>query len=111
MVGHGHSVAFDDKTPKPASLSTAITGDLLRRQLGFTGLVVTDDMEMGAITRAGNFAAAVTGAIQAGADMVLVCHTPELILAAHEALVKMKIPEQSAQRIGTFRKKWITRKS
>ena len=111
MVGHGHYVAFDDKTPKPASLSTAITGDLLRRQLGFTGLVVTDDMEMGAITRAGNFAAAVTGAIQAGADMVLVCHTPELILAAHEALVKMKIPEQSAQRIEQFRKKWTSQKS
>ena len=110
MVGHGHSVAVDDQTPKPASLSTAITGDLLRRQLGFTGLVVTDDMEMGAITRAGNFAAAVTGAIQAGSDMVLVCHTPDLILAAHEALVKMKIPEPATQRIERFRKKWIGEK-
>ena len=110
MVGHGHYVAFDGKTPKPASLSTAITGDLLRRKLGFTGLVVTDDMEMGAITRAGNFAAAVTGAMQAGVDMVLVCHTPDLILAAHEALVKMKIPEPSAQRIERFRQKWIGEK-
>jgi len=111
MVGHGHYVALDGNTLKPASLSTAITGDLLRRQLGFTGLVVTDDMEMGAITRAGNFAAAVTGAVQAGADMVLVCHTPELILAAYAALGKMKIPEQSAQRIERFRKIWIGRKN
>ena len=83
----------------------------MRRQLGFTGLVVTDDMEMGAITRAGTFAAAVTGAVQAGADMVLVCHTPELILAAYAALGKMKIPEQSAQRIERFRKIWIGRKN
>ena len=111
MVGHGHYVALDGKSPKPASLSPAITGDVLRRQLGFTGLVLTDDMEMGAITRAGNFAGAVTGAVQAGADMVLVCHTPELILAAHAALAKMKIPEQSAQRIDIFRKKWLSQKS
>ena len=111
MVGHGHYVAFDGQPPKPASLSPAIISELLRRQLGFPGLVVTDDLEMGAITRGGNFTAAVTGAIQAGADMVLVCHTPELILAAHEALVKMKIPEQSAQRIKRFRQQWLDRKN
>ena len=110
MVGHGHYVAFDGKTPKPASLSLAITGELLRQQLSYTGLVVTDDMEMGAITRAGDFAAAVTGAIQAGSDMVLVCHTPERVLAAHNALSKVKIPEQSTQRIERFRQKWIGRK-
>ena len=109
MVGHGHYVAFDGKTPKPASLSFAITGELLRQQLSYTGLVVTDDMEMGAITRTSDFTAAVTGAIQAGSDMVLVCHTPERILAAHKALSKIKIPEQSMQRIERFRNKWIGR--
>ena len=110
MVGHGHYVAFDGAKPKPASLSPVIIQDLLRRQLGFTGLVVTDDMEMGAITRAGNFGASVTGAVQAGADMVLVCHTPEKILAVHEALSKMKIPPESAHRLECFRKKWYARR-
>ena len=111
MVGHGHYVAFDGKPPKPASLSPVIIGEVLRRQLGFTGLVVTDDMEMGAITRGGNFATAVAGAIRAGADMVLVCHTPDLILTAHEVLAKIRIPAESAQRLATFRKKWLRRKS
>ena len=103
MVGHGHYVAFDGPKPIPASLSPVIVGDLLRRQLGFTGLVVTDDMEMGAISKVDDFAGAVTSAIQAGADMVLVCHTPEKILAAHEALTKTKIPLQSTQRLERFR--------
>ena len=111
MVGHGHYVAFDGTKPKPASLSPVIVDGLLRRQLGFTGLVVTDDMEMGAITQAGDFPSAVTGAIQAGVDMVLVCHTPEKILAAHEALANMKIPAQSARRLERFCKKWIGRKN
>ena len=109
MVGHGHYVAFDGVTPKPASLSAVIIGEMLRRRMGFTGLVVTDDMEMGAITRLGDFAKAVTGAIQAGADMVLVCHTPEKILAAHEALTKAQIPQQSTQRLEKFRAKWLGR--
>jgi len=107
MVGHGHYTAFDGPNPKPASVSPVIVGAILRRQLGFTGLVMTDDMEMGAITRAGDFTAAVTDAIQAGADMVLVCHTSEKILAAHEALAKTKIPAQSAHRLERFRAKWI----
>jgi len=111
MVGHGHYVAFDGKKPKPATLSPTIIGELLRRQLGFAGLVMTDDMEMGAITRGGDFAAAVTGAIHAGADMVLVCHTTEKIMAAHEALSKIKISAQSAQRLENFRKKWIGQRS
>ena len=108
MISHGHFVAFDGEKPKPASLSTEIVGELLRRQLGFDGLVVTDDMEMGAITKSGDFATAVTGAIQAGVDIVLVCHSPEKILAAHEALTKIKIPPQSAQRLEKFRAKWIS---
>ena len=111
MVGHGHYVAFDGNKPKPASLSPLIIGGLLRRQLGFTWLVVTDDMEMGAITQAGDFPIAIAGAIQAGADMALVCHTPEKILAAHEALAKTKIPVQSTQRLARFRAKWISRKN
>ena len=111
MVGHGHYVAFDGPQLVPASLSPIIVGDLLRRQLGFTGLVVTDDMEMGAIATAGDFAGAVTGAIQAGADLVLVCHTPEKILAAHAALAKAKLPVESARRLEKFRAKWIRQKN
>ena len=88
MVGHGYYPAFDGETPRPASLSRAIVTDLLRQQLGFTGLVLTDDLEMGAISRVGAFEEAVVEAFNAGADIILVCHTPEKILRAHEALTK-----------------------
>ena len=92
MVGHGVYPALDAKWP--ASLSAKITTGLLCRQLGFSGLVYTDDLEMGAITQAAPFAEAVGAAVRAGADRLLVCHTPDRILAAHEALVQMESGKQ-----------------
>jgi beta-N-acetylhexosaminidase len=86
MVGHGVYPAFDAK--RPASLSRNIITGLLRRQLGFTGLVYTDDLEMGAISEALPFEQAVVEAWRAGADRLLVCHTAEKMLAAHAALRK-----------------------
>jgi beta-N-acetylhexosaminidase len=106
MVGHAKYPALEDK---PASLSRKVITDLLRRQLGFNGLVFTDDLEMGAIT---DFESAVADAIRAGADMLLVCHTPEKILAAHKVL--SQLPEtcfaESQKRIQTFRDEWIGHK-
>ncbi|MEI6083939.1 MAG: beta-N-acetylhexosaminidase [Verrucomicrobiota bacterium] len=96
MVSHGHYTAFDGKTPKPATLSSRIITDLLRNQLGFTGVVVTDDMEMGAIH---DFTGAVVESVLAGADLVLVCHSPDKIMAAYEAFQKIKIPSESSNRI------------
>jgi beta-N-acetylhexosaminidase len=89
MVGHGHYPAFDPTEPgRPASLSQAVISDLLRQQLGFTGLVLTDDMDMGAISQFGSVQDAVVEAFNAGADIMLVCHSAEKMLAAHEALTK-----------------------
>lgn len=118
MVGHGHYPAFDGKKPRPASLSKAIVTDLLRNQLGFGGLVLTDDMEMGAILQIGSFEEAIVEAFVAGADVILVCHTAEKALAAEEALAKAiesgRIRAQhlarSRQRIQQFRYEWITDK-
>lgn len=111
MVGHARYPAFDNQ---PASLSRAIITDLLRRELGFTGLVLTDDLEMGAISQLGSFEQAVVEAFDAGADMLLVCHTPEKILAAHEALAKARIPSkrfaESQKRIQQFRDEWLAHK-
>ena len=88
MVGHGHYPAFDGEKPRPASLSRTVITDLLRKQLGFTGLVLTDDMDMGAISQFGSVEHAVIEAFNAGADIMLVCHSTEKMLAAHEALTK-----------------------
>jgi beta-N-acetylhexosaminidase len=118
MVGHGYYPAFDGEKPQPASLSANIITDLLRNQLGFNGLVLTDDMEMGAISEMNSFGDSVVEAFQAGADMLLVCHTPEKILGAHEALTKAiesgRISFQwlfeSQRRIQQFRDEWIAHK-
>ncbi len=118
MVGHGHYPAFDGEKPRPASLSPTIVTDLLRKQLGFTGLILTDDMEMGAISEMGSFGEAAVEAFQAGADMLLVCHTVEKALAAHEALTKaiesgrisFERLFESQQRIQQFRDEWIAHK-
>ncbi len=88
MVGHGHYQAFDSDKRLPATLSSRIVTGLLRQQLGFDGLVLTDDMEMGAITRMSRIEDAVLRAVTAGADAVLVCHTTEAMFRAHEALSK-----------------------
>ncbi len=115
MVGHGHYPAFDSTTAgRPASLSRTIITDLLRHQLGFTGLVLTDDMDMGAISEFGSVGQAVVEAFNAGADMMLVCHNPDKAHAAHEALAKAVESERitrerlakSQERIQQFRDKW-----
>jgi beta-N-acetylhexosaminidase len=106
MVGHGQYPALDDK---PASLSHAVITGLLRQQLGFNGLVLTDDLEMGAIS---SFQDAVVEAVDAGADMVLICHTAEKALAAHEALSRIPAERlaESRKRIQRFREQWIGHK-
>jgi beta-N-acetylhexosaminidase len=62
---------------RPATLSRRILTGLLRRRMGFRGAVVTDDLEMDAIERRWGIEGAAEAAVRAGADLVMVCHTPE----------------------------------
>jgi beta-N-acetylhexosaminidase len=66
----------------PATLSPAILTDLLRDQLGFKGLVVTDALEMGGIARGFNSGEAAVRAIAAGADALLMPADPEAAIRA-----------------------------
>ncbi|MFX3636614.1 MAG: beta-N-acetylhexosaminidase [Candidatus Pristimantibacillus sp.] len=59
---------------KPASLSSVIIGDQLRGTMGYDGVVMTDDMTMGAITKNYGLAEAALASVQAGTDIVLVAH-------------------------------------
>jgi beta-glucosidase-like glycosyl hydrolase/CubicO group peptidase (beta-lactamase class C family) len=70
MTGHIISTSYD-KTNTPASISSALTTDLLRTSLGFTGLVVTDAMNMRAIARSFSNEEAAVLAVKAGNDIVL----------------------------------------
>lgn len=57
---------------RPATLSKKFIGDILRKKLGFKGVVVSDDMQMGAITRNYGFEEAVILAVNAGCDMLVI---------------------------------------
>ncbi|VFU18155.1 Beta-hexosaminidase (fragment) [anaerobic digester metagenome] len=60
---------------KPATMSRKILTGILRHDLGFRGLIITDDLEMGAITKNYALEEAALEAVLAGADILLVCHS------------------------------------
>lgn len=78
MSGH-LSFPQIDETGAPASLSKYLLTDILRQQLGYDGLIITDDMQMvGATVFAGSFSNAVKLAIEAGNDIILSSSTARL---------------------------------
>lgn len=94
MVSHGGFPNIDIKKGttgglvEPASISTSIVSKLLRQELGYSHLVVTDDLEMGAIAKHTEIEDAVVRAFRAGEDMLLICATPETIRRGYRALLK-----------------------
>ncbi len=75
LVSHLRYPAYDAENP--ASLSKAIQTDLLRGELGYRGLIITDDTEMGALAKHYSFRELGVRAVTAGADVVMVCHEYE----------------------------------
>lgn len=86
MVGHGHYPGLDATTGLPATLSRTIVTGLLRSTLAYTGLVVTDDLEMGAVASLDREGAAARRTIEAGCDLLLYCHELDLAERAVETL-------------------------
>ena len=72
----------------PSSLNGSIVNTLLRDQLGFNGLVITDDLEMGAIVNEYGIGEAAVMAILAGNDMIAICAGIDSIYTAFEAISK-----------------------
>ena len=109
MVTHLIYPAYDETYP--ASLSSAIMTDLLRDELGYEGLVVTDDLEMGAVTDLYSFEEIGYRSVQAGADLLLVCHTlesqQEVFNGIYEAVQSGNLSEEeidtSVERILKFK--------
>lgn len=87
MVAHAHYTAYDGASALPGSISKNIVNGLLRDELGFKGLAITDDLGMGAITSSRSIGEAAVMAIEAGNDMVLVCGTPEEATEAWQTMV------------------------
>lgn len=72
LVSHLKYTALDEKNP--ASLSPKIITNILRNKMGYKGIIITDDMEMGAVSKHYSFRELGVKAVQAGADIVMVCH-------------------------------------
>jgi beta-N-acetylhexosaminidase len=72
----------------PATISGNVVMRLLRLVLKFDGLVITDDMEMGAVVQTLSVAEATLRAIEAGSDMILICEREANFVAARDAIVK-----------------------
>ncbi|MBB3113592.1 beta-N-acetylhexosaminidase [Paenibacillus phyllosphaerae] len=77
-----------DPTGVPSTLSQPVLTGLLREEIGFGGIIITDCLEMNAIDKFYGPEKGAVMALQAGADMVLICHTPAKQLAAVEAVVR-----------------------
>jgi beta-N-acetylhexosaminidase len=85
MICHGWYPCFEsEKTP--ASLSRQIVTDLLRNELGFDGLTMTDDLDMGAILTRYQLEDTIRLAIIAGNDVAMICHRIPEIENAHRIL-------------------------
>ena len=85
MVGHILLTALDGQ--RPASLSPAVVTGLLREDMGFDGLICTDDLTMGAISDTYSLEEAAVLAVEAGCDMLLVCHGADNLTTARDALL------------------------
>lgn len=72
----------------PASLNKNIVTNLLRRELGFRHLVITDDLEMGAILRHCPIEDAAKSAFEAGEDMILICSSLDAVRKSYRAMLE-----------------------
>jgi beta-N-acetylhexosaminidase len=121
MVSHA---AYPEVTKQqiPASLSKKWITDILRKKIGYNGLVVSDDMEMGAVLDFAPIEQTVVQHIRAGGDLALICHKEEMIVRAHEALLHEaerdrsfgRRVQESSRHVMAFKKKgiehWVTRR-
>jgi len=97
----------------PASLSKYWITDVLRRKIGYRGLVVSDDLEMGGVLASASIDQAAAEFIAAGGDLCLICHQPEGIEQAYETMLRKAERDarfrrrvlESARRVTAFKKK------
>ncbi|MGB2667856.1 MAG: glycoside hydrolase family 3 N-terminal domain-containing protein [Candidatus Acidiferrum sp.] len=95
MTGHLNVPAFEPDPNTPATLSSNILTDLLRKQLGFQGLVITDALDMGGITVRYAPGEAAVRALLAGSDALLMPPVPDAAYQAVLAAVKSgRIPQE-----------------
>ena len=109
MTAHVRYPSIDGVDAPPATMSSRILSKILRGDLGFQGLVITDDLEMAAIVKTVGMGQAAVGAISAGADMVTVLWRRRSKEEVYEALLEaVKTGVISKERLGQSVKRILT---
>jgi beta-N-acetylhexosaminidase len=105
MICHGWYPCFDLQ-PTPATVSRRIVTELLRNEFGFEGLVMTDDLDMGAILTGYRLDDTIRLCLDAGNDMMMICHRVPEIETVHRILRTLPSDqiERAQQHIGDFKK-------
>lgn len=88
MICHGWYRCFNP-VKKPASLSREVVTNLLRNEFQFDGLIMTDDLDMGAILNEYGLEETIRHAVNAGNDLAMICHRVSSIEEVHRTLGKL----------------------
>jgi beta-N-acetylhexosaminidase len=112
LIGHANYPKIT-RDALPASLSRKWITDVLRKKIGYRGLVVSDDLEMGGVLKAAPIERAAVEHIRAGGDLCLICHIEEYVTRSYETLIKEAEGDskfagrvrESAGRVLAFKKK------
>ena len=102
-----------DPENQPATFSRTIVHGLLRNELKFQGVILSDDLEMGALKGICSVGEAAKKAVRAGHDIVLLCHDPQAQMAAYQSLLEayreksldLKELDESVERIERLKRK------
>jgi beta-N-acetylhexosaminidase len=113
MLSHIRYSAID--ADWPASLSPKIAGTWLRKELGYNGVVMTDDMDMGAVARHFDIQTATRQVLEADVDIALICHRSPHMEDAFEEMLRLcsESPDMasrargSVERILKLKKKYL----
>ena len=105
MICHGWYPCFEPKKT-PASLSHRVITQLLREEMNFEGLIMTDDLDMGAILNEYGLEETIRLAIAAGNDLAMICHRVPSINEVHGILEKLPTDQthRALESVARFKK-------
>ena len=112
LVNHANYPAVT-RDKLPASLSKKWITEVLRKRIGYKGLIVSDDLEMGGVLKSAPIDEAAVEFVKAGGDLCLICHQQELVEQAFETLQRTftreasfrRRAQESAKRVAAFKRK------
>jgi beta-N-acetylhexosaminidase len=99
----------------PATLSREIMTGLLRKKMGFGGLIISDDLEMGAIDKERGLPEGAADAFEAGIDLLLICRDQSLLLESIEHIrnkalkgdISYERLQESLERIAACKRRFL----